>query len=403
MTSKMAAAVLKHWREASTLILLTACRPGNNVKPNFVSAVETTARAPKGSSYEVLLLKRSSRSKFMPNLYVFPGGVASDVDFSSDWIAVFDLLGKDQRQQIFDFVQRGGQGPSMFSRPREKQFSQIPSEIAFRISAIRETFEESGVLLVRNANKEGGFWPRLWDGPSFAEYCQEETVINEWRERVDKDPADFLRMCRELQLVPDVWSLYEWSNWLTPLGSKHRFDTAFFICCVDGKPHVAEDEGEMVHSQWGSPYDVLCQFHQGKVHMAPPQQYELSRLLNFNTSQEVAQFSWHRGQHRIQRWLPVRVACADAVVSVLPGDSLYPEDVDPEGPPPDIVHEESLSVLSSTHPDLHHTHFILDKEHGGAVRLGHLSCNICLPSGHVSPVSSEDFSGHLHGDTESKL
>lgn len=250
MTTKMAA-VLKHWREASTLILVTARHKGANVKPNVVSSSAASAEALKGENFDVLLLKRSAKSKFMPNRYVFPGGVASDVDFSADWIPVFDLLGKDHRQDIFDFVQRGGQGARMFSRLRDAKFSQIPSEIAFRICAIRETFEESGVLIAHNVDKADHFQPALWEGPSWASYCKDETVINEWRQKVDKDPSEFLRMCQELRIVPDVWSLYEWSNWLTPLGlqSNRRYDTAFFVCCVGGRPHAAEDEGETVHAQ----------------------------------------------------------------------------------------------------------------------------------------------------------
>ncbi|XP_070194137.1 acyl-coenzyme A diphosphatase NUDT19-like [Littorina saxatilis] len=317
MVSKMAA-VLKHWREASTLLLVTARKTCSNVKPVFVSATAESADAGKGSNLEVLLLKRSSKSKFMPNLYVFPGGVASDVDFSADWLQVFDLLGKDQRQNLFDFVQRGGQGAPMFSRLRDKRFSQIPSEIAFRICAIRETFEESGVLIVRKVDAGSKFRPALWDGASWASFCEDEAVISERRQRVDRDPAEFLRMCQELQMVPDVWSLYEWSNWLTPLGSTRRFDTAFFICCVDGKPHVAEDEGETVHSQWGSPQDILQQYYQAKLGVAPPQLYEMQRLLHFQYARDLLRFSWHRGQHRVERWLPVRVAIADAILSILP-------------------------------------------------------------------------------------
>ena len=198
---------------------------------------------------QVLLLKRSAKSKFMPNLYVFPGGVASDADFSAEWLQVFDLLGAEQRQNPFDFVQRGGQGAPMFSRLRDKSFSQIPSEIAFRICAIRETFEESGVLLTKKISDSPSFVPSLWDGPSFGSFCEEEAVIQEWRQWVNDDPVQFLRMCQDLQMVPDVWSLYEWSNWLTPRESSRRFDTAFYLCCVDSKPHVCEDKGETVHSQ----------------------------------------------------------------------------------------------------------------------------------------------------------
>ena len=52
-------------------------------------------------------------------------------------------------------------------------------------------------------------------------------------------------MYRELQAVPDVWSLYEWNNWFTPPGFGKRFDTAFFLCCMEHMEHVSEDAKEV--------------------------------------------------------------------------------------------------------------------------------------------------------------
>ena len=51
--------------------------------------------------------------------------------FSAEWIPVFDTLGKDRRQKVFNFVQRGGQGALLFNRIRDDRFSQIPSEYRF--------------------------------------------------------------------------------------------------------------------------------------------------------------------------------------------------------------------------------------------------------------------------------
>ncbi|KAL8601039.1 hypothetical protein ACOMHN_030696 [Nucella lapillus] len=318
------AAVLRHWREASTLIIVTARQKGPEIKPHFVSSNgrPTSASSIKGKNFEVLLLKRNAKSKFMPNLYVFPGGVADDVDFSSEWISVFDLLGKDHRKRVFDFAQRGGQGAPIFSRVRDEQFRQIPTEIAFRICAIRETFEESGVLIAadNSVQKEVDTQQSLWNRESWAFYIQDTATasLKEWRKRVIADPRQFLYMCQELSLVPDVWSLYEWSNWLTPQQSSRRFDTAFFVCCLQGRPLVAEDEQEAVHSQWGSPYSSLQEYYQGRVGLAPPQVYELGRLLEFSAVPELLTFAWRRGEHRVDRWLPVRVTTADNVMSVLP-------------------------------------------------------------------------------------
>lgn len=382
------AAVLKHWREASTLILVTARQRGSNVLPNFVNSA---ARDLKGVNLEVLLLKRSAKSKFMPNLYVFPGGVASDVDFSAEWISVFDLLGKDRRHNLFDFVQRGGHGASMFSRRREQRFSEIPSEIAFRISAIRETFEESGVLIAyRVIKSDNSLQPKLWEGPSWASYFEDQTVINEWRKRVDKDAREFLRMCKELRIVPDVWSLYEWSNWLTPIRSTQRFDTSFFVCCIQSRPHVAEDEGETVHSQWGAPYDILAGYQEGSVNLAPPQLYECLRLMRFDTPAELVEFAWRRGQHRVDRFLPIKVKTSDAVLSVLPGDSLYPQNVDPEDESQEFYHDTTLAQLSITHPNVHHLGMKGDADKPAGYKV-YIECNIQLPGEHVSPISSSQF------------
>ena len=48
--------------------------------------------------------------------------------------------------------------------------------------------------------------------------------------------AVLLCVSREIECVPDVWCLVEWSNWLTPENIPRRYDTVFYLCCLDGKP-----------------------------------------------------------------------------------------------------------------------------------------------------------------------
>lgn len=54
---------------------------------------------------------------------------------------------------------------------------------------------------------------------------------------------------RKFECVPDVWSLSEWSNWLTPASLSKRFDTMFYLCFLDNEPTVLHDEKEMTHSK----------------------------------------------------------------------------------------------------------------------------------------------------------
>ena len=64
--------------------------------------------------------------------------------------------------------------------------------------------------------------------------------------RCGKDGSAFIDLCVETGLCPDVWSLYEWSNWLTPISVGHkRFDTMFYICCLEKQPKVVLDYTEV--------------------------------------------------------------------------------------------------------------------------------------------------------------
>ena len=257
----MCAAILKNWREAATLILVHSRKrlqqtATKELYPSNVIATDTLQQTtgPSEEELEVLVLKRSSKSSFMPDLYVFPGGIADNTDFTRNWLSLFGVQTPDEAQEKFSFCKTVTQHAPMFHRKRDPDFTHIPSEVAFRISAIRETFEESGVLLARSIDQTSyQHNPRPTTAYSFGNDHSDSSMLEEWRQRVTRDPSEFLTLCKSLDIVPDIWSLYDWSNWLTPLGSGDssgkRFDAAFFICCLQDCPYVAEDAGEMVHAQ----------------------------------------------------------------------------------------------------------------------------------------------------------
>lgn len=70
--------------------------------------------------------------------------------------------------------------------------------------------------------------------------------LNEWQKKVRSDAGQFIKLCDTLHMVPNVWALYEWSNWLTPISVGHRrFDTIFYVCCFEQKPPVFVDNAEV--------------------------------------------------------------------------------------------------------------------------------------------------------------
>ncbi|XP_061523687.1 nucleoside diphosphate-linked moiety X motif 19 isoform X2 [Phycodurus eques] len=329
---------LKHWKEAATLILAAGHRLGADSlsSPGVVcSQPGKNERRPPVTQrfdYNVLLLKRSRKSGFMPNAYVFPGGMVDSSDFSSEWLEVFKAFTNSRNFGLRSVKQPSETRPPIFATDRLKLGSPIPGDVAFRICALRETFEESGVLLFVSKKDELSLLKSLNDRRAadevkhyrVNELCSGE--LSRWRTLVNQNPSNFVRMCRELEVVPNIWALHEWANWLTPAGrySVKRFDTAFFMCCLEERPHAFQDQKEIQHLQWSTPSDILQNFQDRDLWIAPPQYYELSRMCRFPSLSDLHAFARRRGTDGCEQWLPVIFLQDDSYVSVLPGDHLYP-------------------------------------------------------------------------------
>ncbi|KAG8562739.1 hypothetical protein GDO81_015793 [Engystomops pustulosus] len=320
---------LKYWREAATLILTAGCQHVSSVSKTII--LGSSKGHPKKTTfdYEVLFLQRSEKSGFMPSAFVFPGGLVEPSDFSNDWVKVFARHAQKPNFGLGIVKQPCDTRPPMFITDRRKFGSLVPGEVAFRICAIRETFEESGILLVvpENSNIE--------DNQKFmGAYDQDYEAVAKWREEVQNDPMRFIEMCKELRCVPNIWALHEWGNWLTPVFSKNsrarRYDTAFFICCLPRKPITTDDQKEVTSFKWWTPQEAI-QECQKKAWIPPPQFYDLSRLCNFTHLEELQRFALHRALEGIDRWMPVIVHAKDGMVHTLPGDELYPDDPDASG------------------------------------------------------------------------
>lgn len=61
-------------------------------------------------------------------------------------------------------------------------------------------------------------------------YDKNQSAIRSWQQKVKNNSHEFLNMFLEMNLVPDLRGLHEWSNWITPPFLKYRFNTLFFTC-----------------------------------------------------------------------------------------------------------------------------------------------------------------------------
>uniref|UniRef100_A0A4W2E2S6 Acyl-coenzyme A diphosphatase NUDT19 n=1 Tax=Bos indicus x Bos taurus TaxID=30522 RepID=A0A4W2E2S6_BOBOX len=231
------------WRRAATLVLAAGwTRP--------VPAAASRPQPP-AEGFRVLLLQRSASQGFLPGAQVFPGGVLEAADRSTDWLRLFAPhhgpprfgLGRAPPQRAAFPVL-----PNVRPGAVDEDAAALPDDIAFRICAIRETFEEAGVLLLR---------PRDPRPPNQAPGCAlaPPPALADWRARVRRDPRHFLSLCAQLDCTPDIWALHDWSVWITPFSRPggRRFETTFFLCCLNEPPPVFPDLVEVVDCQIEDP------------------------------------------------------------------------------------------------------------------------------------------------------
>ncbi|KAM8946707.1 acyl-coenzyme A diphosphatase NUDT19 [Pelodytes ibericus] len=374
---------LKHWREAATLILAAGTQHGNIIPKIQNSVQQAGPQSLKKTpfDYEVLLLQRSKKSGFMPNAFVFPGGLVEPSDFSNDWMKVFEKYQQEPNFGLGLVKQPSSTRSPMFLTDRTKFGSLIPGEVAFRICAIRETFEESGILLVVPANSDVEA-----NQNAMGVYDRDQGLLDKWRLEVQSNPSQFIQMCKEMHCVPNIWALHEWSNWLTPIypnsTSIRRYDTAFYICCLQKKPATTDDQKEVTSFKWLPPPQALEDYRADRIWIPPPQVYEFCRMCNVPHIHELHRFIIQRALEGCELWMPLLVRAEDGVVHTLPGDELYPED-------PDLTGEKIMfPATNKTIDDLmqnggRHNRFI---HHNGSPSL---YVNIQQKYKHLSPIATD--------------
>ena len=132
---------------------------------------------------------------------------------------------------------------------------------AFHVAAVREVFEESGVLLA--LDRTGAV--------ASAEAASARVRAGE----------HFNDMLQQLDLCLDVASMLPWTRWITPLVPSvqtKRFDTRFFVTTVPAGQQASHDMVEATASAWLSPRAALDQYWAAEIELAPPQIMSLAHL-----------------------------------------------------------------------------------------------------------------------------
>ena len=197
---------------------------------------------------EVFVLRRTASATFAAGMYVFPGGRVDEVDGAA---------------AIEDFC------TGLDDATASEALGLDHGGLAFWVAAVRECFEEAGVLLARR--RDGGP-PRVDDA---------EVV----RRAVHAGELSMVDLCRRHDLVLDLSEIRYVAHWVTPVGESRRFDTRFFLAAAPPGQDGQHDDAELVDSRWVRPADALAEVEAGDLLMLPP---TLANLRTLAASGSVA-------------------------------------------------------------------------------------------------------------------
>lgn len=167
-------------------------------------------------AFEVLMIERHADIGFAGGALVFPGGRIASGDRNPAW--------------------------AEYSSGCDAEL------MAGQIAAIREAFEETGLLIAREGDARDG---ALIDGDRAASLAG-------WRKPVEKEDAKFLEMIRAEKLSLACDRLVLFAHWIAPPGLHRRFDTLFFAAACPPGQEAREDGDEATEALWISPKEAMA-------------------------------------------------------------------------------------------------------------------------------------------------
>lgn len=257
------------------------------IEPRPAATVAVTRDADDG--LEVLLLQRSHSAVFMPGVFVFPGGAVDDVDHEPGLAARADGVDEVSASRMIG-VRDGG--------------------LAFLLAAIRECFEEAGLLLAGR-------------GPGAVDV--KDIDLPRWRRRLIAGECTLAGLCEALDLRLHADRMAYLSHWITPPGPPRRYDTRFFVAPAPPGQTASHDGDETVDHVWIAPEEALASNRCGELPLGSPTIRTLRILAGFETTGQLLE------QTRRQRYAdstpcgPIMAAGRDGPRLVHPQEPAYAE------------------------------------------------------------------------------
>ena len=236
-------------------------------------AATTVVLRDGSNGVEVAMLQRHSETPSAAGAWVFPGGSVDVDDAAPQYIST---------DKVADW--------------RRCDRLQTPEATSYYVAALRELFEEAGVLLVHEEI--------------------DIAALTGWQSAIATGESTLTDLLEREGLHLDLGALEYIAHWRTPEGRLRRYDTRFFLTALPARGSIVCDGYEIVAYVWCRPADALARYHAGEWHLLLPTRTLLGQLQSFNTVADAMEF-WRR-QPRPTMTQPVEVLRDGRLVAELP-------------------------------------------------------------------------------------
>lgn len=206
---------------------------------------------------QVFIMERNANTVFAGGMWVFPGG-SVDADDDPEQFQHISIHRTDADASRLMDLSRGG--------------------LAYYIAAIREAFEEAGILLALDRDTH-----ELVDLKDTATAARFEVH----RQDINDSNRNFVDIIEEENLILDAGQMHYVARWITPEGPPRRFDARFFVTRMPRRQTPIHDDNELVHSTWMSPKEILDRFEREDMVLMSPTLRMVRSLAKFRSADEV--------------------------------------------------------------------------------------------------------------------
>jgi 8-oxo-dGTP pyrophosphatase MutT (NUDIX family) len=263
MAANRVAATRATTRDATTV---------NDDTPRLAATVILARPAP--NRLEIYMTRRSAHSAFAPDAFVFPGGTVDPQDFAERTQA--RTLGLEQDRFRGEF--RAHVPPELPTGESPPVDDLVASGLL--VAALRELFEEAGILIARTSQ----------GAPVDARQLRSAAVRRQ-RIRVRNGELGFADFLESREWFADARALTLFSHWITPPSEPRRYNTHFFFACAPADQAGRADAFETHDGIWIAPGRALDQYHRDRFHLVYATIKHLERLAAFDSVESALAFA----------------------------------------------------------------------------------------------------------------